>query len=55
MERADREFLGAGGIFSTTGDLARFMRALGEHRLLEPGLRDLMLTAVDVENGVAGR
>lgn len=54
MERADQNVLGAGGMFSTTRDLSRFMRAVGDGRLLDPKLRDLMLTAVENGDGTDG-
>lgn len=43
--------LGAGGVFSTTGDLIRFVQAITDGRLLSAQMLALMLTAADVENG----
>ena len=52
MERANPPSLfGAGGIFSTTGDLSRFMRAVADGVLLTPEMMQLMLGESETENG----
>jgi CubicO group peptidase (beta-lactamase class C family) len=50
MDVADRNYFGAGGLFSTTSDLTQFMLAVSDNTLLNTELRDLMIETVEVEN-----